>query len=428
MWIGIGALGAVAVAVLLAALLRRPAEPPSRAEHDLAVFRAQLRELEREAGDGSIGEAEAESARVEIERRILAAGAARHASAEGAAGGATDGRLDGALAVAVAVAVPAAALGLYLWLGTPVLGTAALGGPTGAAATAGGVPDIEAMVARLEQRLAESPGDLRGWVMLARSAAVLGRYKRAVEAFDRAIALRGDVAELHSGRGEVLVVLADGQVGEEARAAFARALALDPGNARARYYTAIAMAQDGRGRAALDGLIALLKDAPADASWVSAVRGKAVELASELGVDPSSLPAGAAARPPSMAQATGPGSDAGREIAAMSAADQREQIRGMVAGLARRLENAPDDLKGWRMLARSYTILGEAEKAERAYRRVLELDGTDADALYRLGYAARLRGDSSEAERLWSRLLAQLTPGAADHAELKSQIESLKGE
>lgn len=426
MWIVIGALGAIAVAVLLAALLRRPAESLGRAEHDLVVFRAQLSELEREAGDGSLGKAEAESARVEIQRRMLAAGAAQN---EGVTGPATDGRLDGALAVAVAVAVPAAALGLYLWLGAPVLGTAELGKPTGAATTAAAMPDIEAMVEGLEKRLAEAPDDLRGWVMLARSTAVLGRYHRAIQAFDRAIALKGDVAELHAGRGEVLVVLADGQVGEEARAAFARARALDPSNARARYYTAIAMAQDGRARDALDGLIALLRDAPPDAAWASAVRGKAVELAGELGVDPSSLPTtGAAARPPAMAQATGPTAEAAREIAAMSEADRREQIKSMVAGLARRLKDSPDDLNGWRMLARSLTVLGESEKAERAYRQLLELDGNDADALYRLGDAARLRGDSAEAERLWGRLLAQLTPGATDHAELKSQIEGLKGD
>ena len=47
-------------------------------------------------------------------------------------------------------------------------------------------------------------------------------------------------------------------------------------------------------------------------------------------------------------------------------------IRDMVAGLAARLEDRPDDLEGWRMLGRSYRVLGELAKAADAYGRVAE--------------------------------------------------------
>ena len=38
-------------------------------------------------------------------------------------------------------------------------------------------------------------------------------------------------------------------------------------------------------------------------------------------------------------------------------------IEGMVQGLADRLQDNPDDLEGWLMLMRSYSVLGKPEKA-----------------------------------------------------------------
>jgi len=56
-------------------------------------------------------------------------------------------------------------------------------------------------------------------------------------------------------------------------------------------------------------------------------------------------------------------------------------IEEMVARLANRLEQQPDDLKGWVMLARSYTILRRYGEAETAYANVLRLGGESADLL-----------------------------------------------
>ena len=60
-----------------------------------------------------------------------------------------------------------------------------------------------------------------------------------------------------------------------------------------------------------------------------------------------------------------------------------EQIEEFVEALAGRLESAPDDLEGWRMLARSQHVLGRYEHAANAYARVLALGGRDADVLVR---------------------------------------------
>jgi cytochrome c-type biogenesis protein CcmH len=54
----------------------------------------------------------------------------------------------------------------------------------------------------------------------------------------------------------------------------------------------------------------------------------------------------------------------------------------MVSNLARKLESNPNDLQGWLMLGRSYSVLEQYELAERAYQRADRLaGGKNADAL-----------------------------------------------
>src|SRR5437899_225241 len=75
LWIALAIMTLIAVGAATAPLLvrRRIAEAP-RAAFDVALFRDQLAELDRERADGEIGDAEAAAARREIERRLLAAG------------------------------------------------------------------------------------------------------------------------------------------------------------------------------------------------------------------------------------------------------------------------------------------------------------------------------------------------------------------
>lgn len=58
-----------------------------------------------------------------------------------------------------------------------------------------------------------------------------------------------------------------------------------------------------------------------------------------------------------------------------------EQIVNMVAGLANRLKDKPDDVEGWSMLARSYNALGRFADAADAYARLVKLLPGNADML-----------------------------------------------
>jgi cytochrome c-type biogenesis protein CcmH len=59
----------------------------------------------------------------------------------------------------------------------------------------------------------------------------------------------------------------------------------------------------------------------------------------------------------------------------------RERVEQMVAGLAARLEKAPDDPDGWRVLGRSYSVMGRYPEAARAYERAVALVPGDAGLL-----------------------------------------------
>jgi cytochrome c-type biogenesis protein CcmH len=64
----------------------------------------------------------------------------------------------------------------------------------------------------------------------------------------------------------------------------------------------------------------------------------------------------------------------------MSEAERQAMIRGMVEGLAARLEERPDDLQGWLMLIRSYAVLQDPTAARAAVRKAKSVfRGTPAE-------------------------------------------------
>lgn len=94
----------------LALALRKPRALPSHREAALALHRAQLAEIARDLDEGRIGGPEYQAAKLEVERRMLAADAAESPALNGNA------RL---LLIATIIALPFAAFALYLPGSTP---------------------------------------------------------------------------------------------------------------------------------------------------------------------------------------------------------------------------------------------------------------------------------------------------------------------
>lgn len=387
LWLAMAALSAAAVLFVAAPLLsRRRRGAPSRRQLDLRIYREQLAEVDRDVERGLLGAGDAEAARTEVKRRILAVGEDADGADDGNGDvyGNADGDVDGEATVSGArrrrlaagllgLAAPIAALGLYLAIGAPSEIDRPFAERGAAADTAGVAPEdmsAEEAVGALARALESRPGDVEGWALLGRSYMGMQRFAEAVGALGRAHALAPDRPDIAAAYGEAQVAAADGRVSEDAKSVFADVLAAVPREPRARFYLGLAKAQGGDVRGALQDWVDLVALSPADAPWLGSVREQIARAAQELGVDIAAL------RPSAEAEALGaapsaPRLGAGDVEAAeqMSAEDRARMVRSMVERLASRLEASPDDREGWLRLARAYDVLGEADKAAEARAR-----------------------------------------------------------
>ncbi|MEP9355184.1 c-type cytochrome biogenesis protein CcmI [Xanthobacter sp. KR7-65] len=387
---------ALALMTALAALavlwpLSRARTAKATREADLAVYRDQLAEIARDAKAGRLPAAEAEAARVEVARRMLAADALR----EGESSATTPAGLDGtdasaaarrrrAAALAALLFVPAFAAALYATMGSPGLPGAPLAERLTAAPDRS---DVAILVRRVEEHLQKNPNDGQGYEILAPIYLRLGRPEDAARAYGEAIRILGPTAERQSSRGEALVVAAEGLVTADAARAFALALALDPSEPRSAYFLGLAAEQDGRAPDAARIWSDMLARAPAGAPYRPMV---AAALARVGGAPPSiSSPPGT---PPMAAPTPGQPGPAAADVAAaaqMSPQDRDAMVRGMVDRLAERLAQQPEDIEGWLRLIRAYGVLGEKAKAEAALKSARTAFKDDAAALARLDAAEK---------------------------------------
>ncbi|HJO69668.1 MAG TPA: c-type cytochrome biogenesis protein CcmI [Rhodospirillales bacterium] len=368
-WAIVTLMSAVVAAALVIPLLGKARSARDRREYDLAVYRDQLGEVDRDVARGVLADDQARATRTEIERRILAA--AEDESPSGGdvprpAAGLAPAQSTWALALTVAVLIPAGGFALYLYLGAPELPDAPFAGRSEALEQAAqSRSEMGGLLADLAERLRQAPDDLDGWALLARSYRSMDRPRESADAFARAVELSERAPSYLSAYGEMLVAAARGQVTPEGRQAFEEALAKEPGDSRARYYIGVAKEQAGDKAGALADWQALVARADASAPWLEEISRQMARVAAELRVE--IVIAAPVLRGPSAADV--------EAVSEMTPEERQTMIRTMVEGLAERLAQQPDDVEGWLMLARSYATLGEDEKAREARAR--------ADALMR---------------------------------------------
>ena len=347
LWVLFAALTAFSAYVVARPFLRHRAAGNAPAAS--MIYRAQLAELRREAEAGQIAATEAEEARREIARRLLAADAAEQRPQRGGF------KREAAIGLALIAIVPVAALMLYATLGNPDLPGQALAERDMDAAMQDA--PLEEVAEKLFERLAMDPNHPDGWILLARTYTRLERYDEAAGAYARAIELLGDKAPagLYSAYGEALTLAAGGRVTSDAKAAFEEALKRDPKDEPARYYLAIHKGQNGDAAGAAADLKALLADTAADAPQRGLIEAKIAEYeAPSVKDDPA--------------------------------------VRGMVDSLAAKLEANPNDLDGWLLLITSYVKLDERDRALEALAKARTVFKDDEAALAALSAKAKELG------------------------------------
>jgi cytochrome c-type biogenesis protein CcmH len=423
------------VGVLLIPLLRTRLRATDRLQGDLAIYRDQLAELERERAAGSLAAPEAAAARTEIERRILTA-----ADKDSGIAPKPAAALHRFLPPALCLLIPAFALGLYLQIGDPGLPSAPFvphpTAPAGTPTETG--PSLDQRIASARARLKDKPDD----------------------------------PEALSALGELLTQQAQGIVPQPAVDLFRRALDKQPGDARALFYLGLHEAQAGDAKAALGRWLDLEARSPEGAPWLPMLRGEIERVARQANIDPKSIrpdrkpPPPVAAAPPAMSGMPQPTPEEREAMAKMTPQERQQAIRGMVDRLDAKLRASPpgrlEDRDGWLRLANARRVLGQPDKAAEAYARADALQPLDpqrladwaemevrqiqpgappppqavavlkrleasqpdnALALFYLGAASFAHGDKADAARRWKKLLALLPPDAPIRAMLEEKIK-----
>lgn len=387
------------VALLLAAANSADAEKDamSAAEADMAVYRDQLAEIDRDLARGVLTAQEADAVRVEVSRRLL--------EADKRAGGEALKRSRGAgtgLVALVGAGVLAGAFGLYVWLGAPGYGDlpiqARLEAAEAAMAERPGqdaaeteaapflpkpiepAPDVADLIDRLRAAVAENPTDLQGQRLLAQNELRFGNIVAARAAQEQVVALQGDQAPVGDRIGllDIMVLAADGYVSPESERLARGILAEAPDAEVPLYYIGLMYAQGGRADRAFPIWRQLLETSAPDAPWVPVIRAQIEDLAREAGVR-FELPE---QRGPSQA-----------DIAAaqdMSPEDRAAMIEGMVAQLSDRLATQGGPVEDWARLITALGVLGRVAQAEAIANEAEQVFQSDARALAQIE-AARER-------------------------------------
>src|SRR5215472_6112883 len=451
-WLVFAVLAALVVALVIWPLASER-RTPARAAFDRAVYRDQLKEISRDSERGLLTHAEAASARLEVERRLIATADETQRRTRPAPRPAT--RM---LTVALAVLVPLGAVAIYLVHGSPQAPDQPYEARAAerAVTSAKGRLDLDKTVAALQERLKAEPGSVEGWLLLARTQSARGKWQESADAYRTALTLAKDRSDIAAAYAEMLVMAGDGIVTAAARDALNAALTLDAKNPSARYYLALADAQAGNVKAAIDAWQALLAESPADAPWAQMVRQRIANTAKAAGLP---VP-----EPPAPTASPGPSADDVAAAAQLSPEQRSEMIGGMVERLAARLRDTPDDLQGWLRLGRAYDVLKEPEKAADAYaqaaklkpddpailasevdammadrapadpiperaltilKQLQELDANEPRALWYLGLAAAQAHEIDEAKAYWQKLLIVLPPDSADRKVVAEALAAL---
>ena len=394
-WILAFALSLVAGLAVARPLLRaRSSEAGlTAAASDLAVYRDQLAEVDRDRARGLLSDAEAEAVRLEVQRRLLDAD--RKAQAAALTGTAPrPARAAGAAAVAL---VAVAGAGALYWLtGAPGYPDLPLDRriqmsdarradrPDQATAEADAArerpaaePDAETadLMRRLREAAGARPDDLTGQRLLADYEARIGNFTAARAAQARALDLMGADAGIGDRVAllDLQVMAAGGYVSPEAERTAAAILDADPRNGAALYYLGLQELQLDRPDRGFRIWRRLLEDSPPDAPWLPPIRAQIADVAARAGVRYTPPAAPSAPR--------GPGADDLAAAEDMTEDERTEMIRGMVEGLADRLATEGGPAQDWARLIGALGVLGDTDRARAIADEAVQVFADDAASM-----------------------------------------------
>jgi cytochrome c-type biogenesis protein CcmH len=369
-------------------------------QRDLTVYRDQLAEITRDIDRGVLNAEQADAARIEVQRRILATDQRIQTRAAGRVGK-TPGAFARPVAVALILIGIIGGLGLYLDIGHPALPDRPIAQRTDEIMAARNAQNnnqerdraLRNAVADLSNKLIQNPNNLENWELLGNSLLALNRPQEAQTAFLEAVKLSNRDGAYLAMYAEAIIRASDGQVTAPARGALEEAAKSGNDNPRIGFYLGVADLQQGHAGAAVERWITLANSAPADASWLPMVVRQIQQTAQAEGIDITgrlkpALPPSA----PAIAGTVGPSQQDMKAAADLTPEERRQMIEGMVGRLASKLEENPQDPDGWARLMRAYMVMGMKDKAQQSYQQAQEALKDNPQALNQLATIAGQAG------------------------------------
>jgi len=219
-WLLAAFMTVLALAIVLVPMLRaRAAAGPSAVEANLAVLRGQRREIESDVANGVLPASERDGALAELVERARDDLSAQEKPAAPAS-------RPWIAAAVLAVVLPAIAFGIYGWLGAP--GSLAASERTHETAQHLDDAQIAAMVDNLARKVHERPDDARGWALLARSYAALGRFDDAADAYEHLSGLVPDDPSVLADYADALGMAQGRSLAGKPTELVKKALSIDP--------------------------------------------------------------------------------------------------------------------------------------------------------------------------------------------------------
>ncbi len=285
----------VALLFVLPPLLRnRELSTVSRDDLNTNVIREQFAELDADLAHGKLDKAQYEAARKDIERELLYdLGTTGNEPAD------KPERSGRWITLLIIPAIPLCAVLLYQLMGSAELidriQQARISQTQPAQQPSQSPGSIEDMVAKLAERLQQQPDDLKGWVMLARSYAIMKRYSESEAAYATALRLGGENADLLTDYADAMVMADGGAFNDESAALLTRALELEPNNLKGLWLAGHWKNQSGAYQEALDYWQRAAAQLPPDSKDVAVITEQISELQSKLGIQPEPVPSTAVA-------------------------------------------------------------------------------------------------------------------------------------
>ena len=371
----------VASVVILLGVLIAIIVPITRAransshEYNATIYYDQLNEIKRDLDRGLLSPLDGEALKAEIEKRLetneknITAEATNKQKKPST-------RIPIVMAILMAGVIPFMSYGLYFYLGSPEKKDLpfAKRKPVSSVDTTNVKMDV--LVKKLRKRLDQDPDQLKGWILLGKSLVNLNRFDDASKAFKRALEIAPNRAEIASFAAETSFMAQGGEFNQEVRYFFKLAQKINPREHKALYYLGLDAFMEKKYSTAIQYWVDLISISPVGAPWLDSVRDRLI-VASKAGkLKISSFASRVKSQRLNDNQQSPEPSPTQEDIKSANDMSEKERkffIRSMVDRLAERLKSEPNDLNGWRRLARAYRVLGEKQNAALVEKRIIEL-------------------------------------------------------